>query len=262
MLIDYHAAGGTDETIRRCVTSIEGTPRVIRERTEFFVFFADTVYPRLEAELETLGVMYSPDRGRPADNPARMLSVCLLQFCERLPDVRAATACQYDLRWKHALHMGLEAPAFHPTLLTKFRNRLVEHSLERLAFDICLKLLEEAGWLRGRRMQRLDSTHVHGLLSHMSRLECARSALRLALLALAQSACQQQAWLRLWDEYVQRTVDFRSSEATLKTKVRQVGEDIAQLLDLFRDNPEMQLSEMALLKRVFEENYERDEQGN
>ncbi len=262
MLIDYRAGSEADETIRRCVTSVEGTPRIIQERADFFVFFADTVYPRLEEEMEKLGTMYSLDHGRPADNPARMLAACLLQFYERLPDVRAATACQYDLRWKHALHMGLDEPAFHPTLLTKFRNRLVEHSLDRLAFDVCLDLLEDAGWAKPRGMQRLDSTHVHGLLRHMSRLECARSALRKALLALAQAPRQQQAWMCMCDEYVSGKVDFRSSVETLKTKVQQVGQDIAQLLELFRESSEMELPELALLKQVFDENYELGEHGD
>jgi len=262
MLVDYRTAAEMNETVRRCVTSIEGTPGVIQDRAEFFVFFADRVYPRLEQEMERLGQMYSPDHGRPADNPARMLAVCLLQFCERLPDAQAAAACQYDLRWKLALHMRLDEPAFHPTLLTKFRNRLVEHCLDRLAFDVCLDLLTEAGWVKHRSMQRLDSTHVHGLLRQMSRLECARSALRKALLALAKSSCQQQAWMCMWDEYVLGKVDFRSSVAALKTKVQRVGEDIGELLVFFEGSPEMELPEMALLAQVFSENYEPDEHGS
>ncbi len=261
MLGDYGAAGETGETVRRCVTSIDGTPGVVQDKAEFFVFFADRVYPRLEEEMERLGEMYSPNHGRPADNPARMLAVCLLQFCERLPDAQAAAACQYDLRWKLALHMGLHEPAFHPTLLTKFRNRLVEHSLDRLAFDVCLDLLTEAGWVKHRSMQRLDSTHVHGLLRQMSRLECARSTLRKALLALAENSCQQRAWMCMWDEYVLGKLDFRSSAATLKAKVRQVGKDIGELLAFFERSPEMELPEMALLARVFSENYEPDEHG-
>ena len=45
-------------------------------------------------------------------------------------------------------------------------------SLDRLVKD---------GWVAKRSKQRLDSTHVCGLLSHMSRLECVRETIRLAL---------------------------------------------------------------------------------
>ena len=173
-----------DAVIQHYVNEIEGMPRIIQERKEFFDFFANEVYPRFNQKLSTLAELYSPDRGRPAENPVRMLAVVLLQYCERLPDRQAAEACQFDLRWKLALHMTLENPTFHPTLLTKFRNRLLEHSLERLAFDICLDLLVEKGWIKRGKTQRLDSTHIHGLLSNMSRLDCARTALKKALIAI------------------------------------------------------------------------------
>lgn len=252
---------GPDDTLRHLIDGIAGMPKIIQERKEFYVFFAETVYPRLEQELSKLAAFYSPDRGRPAENPVRLLSVCLLQFCERLPDRQAAESCQFDLRWKFALHMNLEESAFHPTLLTRFRQRLLDHSLERLAFDACLDLLVEEGWLKRKSTQRLDSTHVHGLLADMSRLECARIALKKALIALEGTAYPENPWNSLWEEYVLGKVDFKSSKETLKKKTREVGLAISEILNHFRESPEMNLPEMQLLVRVFQENYELDADG-
>jgi hypothetical protein len=66
-------------------------------------------------------------------------------------------------------------------LLVVFRNRLVEGAQECLAFAAVLDYLVEHGWVPKRSRQRLDSTHVRGLLSVMNRLECARETLRLLL---------------------------------------------------------------------------------
>lgn len=251
-----------DKMVRDLVDGIDGMPEIIRERKEFFGFFADEVYPCLNRELARLSAMYSPDRGRPAENPVRMLAVSLLQFCERLPDRQAAEACQFDIRWKLALHMKLEDPAFHPTLLTKFRNRLLEHSLERLAFDVCLDMLVEKRWIRRGNSQRLDSTHVHGLIAGMSRLDCARISLKKALIALEGAPYPAESWNAMWEEYVLGKIDFKSSLETLKKKTREVGLAIAEVLDFFRNSPEMEFPEMKLLVRVFNENYELDEVGS
>ena len=259
---NYTEKSKPDRRIQDLVNGIDGMPKIIQERKEFFVFFADEVYPRLNEEMSTLSSLYSPDRGRPAENPVRLLSACLLQFCERLPDRQAAEACQFDLRWKLALHMNLEDPTFHPTLLTKFRNRLLEHSLERLAFDICLDMLIEKGWIRRGNSQRLDSTHVHGLLAVMNRLECTRTALKKALVALEGTPYPPESWNAIWEEYVLGKVEFKSNVETLKKKTVEVGMAVAEVLEFFRNSPQMELPEMKLLGQIFQENYELDETGS
>lgn len=84
ILENYSMEAGPDRRVRDLVDAIDGMPEIIMERKEFFIFFADEVYPRLSMELSTLSGMYSPDRGRPAENPVLLLAAILLQFCERL----------------------------------------------------------------------------------------------------------------------------------------------------------------------------------
>jgi hypothetical protein len=70
---------------------------------------------------------------------------------------------------------------FHPTSLVNFRQRLIEEGLEPLGFQSILDGLVEAGLVARQSRQRLDSTQIFGRISRMSRLECVRETLRLAL---------------------------------------------------------------------------------
>ena len=147
----------------------------MRQRAEFFVYFAETtclceaarrqVYPRLAHYRPALARLYHPDDGRAAREPVQMLAVLMLQIVERLPDRQAAEAMQYDLRWRLALHLSADEVACDPSLLSVFRDRLLAGRQERLAFEAVLDLLVAGGWLPQRSKQRLDSTHVCGLLA-------------------------------------------------------------------------------------------------
>ena len=71
----------------------------------------------------------------------------------------------YDLRWRLALHLQAGEAACDPSLLSVFRDRLLAGGQERLAFAAVLELLVAEGWVARRSKQRLDSTHVCGLLA-------------------------------------------------------------------------------------------------
>ena len=232
---------------------------------ERFRFFAERIRPRLVQCRPALEEMYCADNGRPAQEPVRMLSVLILQFMERLPDRQATQACQYDLRWKLALGMEVDEPAFHATTLVKFRARLLAHGLERLGFEAVLEEMRAAGYLPQHTKQRLDSTHIIGLVSRMSRLECVRETLRLALEELEgeETLARPAGWTLWWERYVYSKVDYKSSGDLLRDKMRQAGQDALELLawvnglgDALRPGQAVQL-----LQRVFDENFEVDGNG-
>ena len=54
---------------------------------------------------------------------------------------------------------------FHATNLVHFRDRLLEHDQDRLAFDAILHQLHAKGLVKRAGKQRLDSTHILGLVS-------------------------------------------------------------------------------------------------
>ena len=237
-------------------------PLAVRRGADFFVFFARTIFPLLESYRDRLSPLYCVNNGRPAWDPVRFLGVLVLQFVLRMPDRQAAEAVQFDQRWRLALHLDPQDATFDPSLLVVFRNRLLDHSSEGLAFTAVLDYLVEHGWIPKRSKQRLDSTHVHGLLSIMSRLECARETIRLLLVDLEAHDCLPSAWDLYWDRYVESKVDPRAKDSALAEKSAQAGADMlaiwkvgAVCWSIFeRDS-------FGLLQRVFVENYTVDTAG-
>jgi transposase len=252
-----------DPRLLAFVTERPDIPAAVRERAAFFVFFTRTIYPLLEEQRSVLDALYCSTHGRPADDPVCLLGVLLLQFVERSPDRQAAEAVCFDARWRLALHRQETEGGFDPSLLPRFRQRLLAGGQERVAFDAVLDLLVAHGWVRRRSRQRLDSTHVCGLLSVMSRLECVRETLRLALEELEGHGPLPEFFGALWGRYVESPFDSRIGTEALKAKTRQAGEDARRLL-AWSGNQDPAVGErsgMQLLARVFGENYEIDETG-
>ncbi len=239
-----------------------GVPREVRRQAEFFLFFARTVFPLLETFRERLERLYCPDNGRPAWDPVRLLSVLILQFVLRLGDRQAAEAVQYDLRWRLALHLGAQEPTFHPSLLVVFRDRLVESRQESLAFEAVLGFLVEQGWIPRRSRQRLDSTHVWGLLRVMSRLQRSRETLRLWLEDLEADDLLPPGWDHYWQRYVESKLDHRAGVPALEAKLAEAGQDMLSIWQETSSNWQLASRDsFLLLQQVFLENYEIDSAG-
>lgn len=228
--------------------------------------FARKVWPVLAGTRAALEKCYCSDNGRPGVEPVLLMGVLVLQFLERLPDRQALEMVKYHLGWKLALNLELEQKAFHPTVLVYFRQRLVEHGSAEVAFGAVLQALQEEGLVPKKTRQRLDSTHVIGLVAHLSALDCVRETLRLALQELGEALPQAERpdfWPRLWERYVEHKLDYKSAEAVLRRKQKQAGEDICLLLRWLDPLP-VEVREgrqVTLLRKVFAENYTLEESG-
>jgi len=228
-----------------------------------FRLFAAHVRPLLVKARPALEAAYCRDNGRPGVEPVLLLGVSLLQFMERAPDRQAVEMLKYHLGWKLALGLDLAVSAFDPSTLVYFRQRLIEHEQAKLAFDAVLEGLREAGLVSRRSRQRLDSTHVLGLVARLSLTELLRETIRLALKELHANAdlARPPFWPVLWERYVENKVDWRLDEATLKEKQMQAGQDITLLLAWAQGQDAAAAAVVArgkqvqLLKRVLEENF-------
>ena len=240
----------------------ERIPLAVRRQAQFFVFFARTIFPLLERYRDRLATVYCADKGRPAWDPVRLLGVLVLQFVLRMPDRQAAEAVQYDQRWRLALHLSPPEVAFDPSLLVVFRDRLVNGKTEGLAFEAVLDYLVQHGWVPKRSRQRLDSTHVRGLLGAMNRLECVRETIRLLLEDIEAEGLLPDGWSGYWDAYVERKLDPRARAPALEAKSAQAGAD---MLAIWKEGagcwPIVARDRFVLLQRVFLENYELDGAG-
>src|SRR5664280_753675 len=155
--------------------------------TDRFRLFAQKVYPVLARTRSQLERCYCADNGRVALEPVLLLGVSLLQYLEAVPDRQAVELLRYHAGWNFALNRQVGDEVFHPTTLVNFRQRLLDHDLSPIAFEAALEGLIQAGLVARRGRQRLDSTQMFGRVSRMSRLDCVRESLRLALQELALS---------------------------------------------------------------------------
>ena len=176
-----------------------------------------------------------PRRGQPAEAPAHLALVTIMQFAEGLSDAQAADAVRGRIDWKYALALELTDPGFDASVLSEFRDRLLTGNAEAQLFDAMLLLFREQGLLKAKGRQRTDSTHILGAIQVLNRLECVGETLRTALNTLATVAPE---WLQAWvpspwfDRYSRRFQDYRlPSEKTERYALaEQIGADGLEVL--------------------------------
>lgn len=93
--------------------------------------------------------LFPPGRGRPSQPADVIASVLVLQSLEGLSDRDAVQALATDLRWKDA--------GFHPTTLTKWRNRLRKSDRPERIFDAVRDVITSTNVLANKHRRALDS---------------------------------------------------------------------------------------------------------
>lgn len=232
------------------------------DETDRYRLFGKVIYPLLAQARSILEPCYCPENGRTAIEPVLMLGVSILQDIDGVPDRQAVEMLHYHAGWNFALNRQLGDPVFHATSLVNFRHRLQQHQQSALGFKIILDGLQEAGLISRQTRQRLDSTQMFGRVARMSRLDCVRESLRLALQELEALIAPQERpvfWVSLWERYVESQADYRASAETLSRKLAEAGHDTWQLLQ-WLETPAQKTwaagTQAQLLKRVFAEQFE------
>jgi transposase len=110
-----------------------------------------------------------PTRGQPAAAPWRLAVVTILQFAEQLSDRDAAEAVRTRIDWKYLLGLELSDSGFDYSILSRFRDRLIEGHAEMSLLDRFLDKCKSLGMLRDRSDMRTDSTHVVASIRNMNR---------------------------------------------------------------------------------------------
>src|SRR6266699_1151087 len=131
---------------RRSSMSLKSLP--IPPVSEEIARVAHAVFPRGNVFMQvrdTLGTIYTdeafadlfPTHGQPAEAPWRLALVTVFQFMENLTDRQAADAVRDRLAWKYALSLELADAGFDHTVLSEFRSRLAEGSVEQRLAGCC-----------------------------------------------------------------------------------------------------------------------------
>ena len=144
-------------------------------------------------------------KGRPTV-PARVVATTmLLQAHEGLSDREAVEHLAFDLRWKAAAGLAVDAGAFHATVLVGIRNRLRKSDRPRRLFEDVRAVAKAAGLLRGRN-RVLDSTPVYDAVCTQDTVTALRAVIRKVLMVAdregaAELAAAVRAVLTRDDDY-------------------------------------------------------------
>lgn len=177
---------------------------------------------------DQLGLIYQdskfaalfPARGQPAEAPARLALITVLQFVEGLSDRQAADAVRGRIDWKYLLGLELTDPGFNFSVLSEFRARLIPGEADLWLLDGLLTRLESLDLIKRRGRQRTDSTHVLAAVRGLNRLERVGETLRAALNSLAVvapdwlQAQAPKAWYERYSHRVKNSQDRGGSPGT------------------------------------------------
>lgn len=227
-------------------------------RDELGSIFADDVFANLY-----------PNNGQPAIRPWRLALVTIMQFGENLSDRQAADAVRGRIDWKYALSLELSNDGFHYSVLSEFRQRLLEHDGGQVLLDEMLGQFREKGLIKVRGQQRTDATHVLAAVRELSRLENVGMTLRHALNALALAApdwLRQQVTAEWFDRYGPRFEQYRlpKGKQAQQTLAEQVGRDGLHMLEAIYANtapPAIKLlPEVEILRQVWVQQFWLDDE--
>ena len=206
--------------------------------------------------------------GKPAIPPYLLALVLIFQYIENLSDREAADAVRARIDWKYALHLPLEDGGFDFSVLSEFRDRLLENEAGTRMFEQVLQRLVDLGLLKKGGKQRTDSTHVLSASRQLSRLEMVMETLRMALEALATVA---PSWLQEHGEtdwYLRYRRHWRSRRVPKGKPKRealllQVAADGYTLLERLEGAEEglRELEAVVRLEQIWEQTFEQTEEG-
>jgi transposase len=138
-------------------------------------------------------------KGRPSIPPSMVVLAMLLEYHDDCSDFEAEQRMRFDLRWKHALGMGLEDEGFDATVLCRFRRKLLDRGLERALFERLVGAAWEVGLITKDATQLLDSSHVLGAAGARDTYTLIRGAVRKLLRSLGYAPTRRAELSdRLW----------------------------------------------------------------
>jgi transposase len=207
--------------------------------------------------------LFVVNEGRPAESPAALNLILIVQFAEGLTDRQVAEEVRGRIDLKYLLGLQLKDPGFDFSVLSEYRDRLIAGGMESRLLDDQLLHFRELGLLQARGRQRTDSTHVLAAVRQMNRLERVGETLRAALNALATVVPD---WLReqvppdWFDRYGPRFEQYRlpkkkEEQEALATDIGADGYDL--LATVYEVGPAWlrQVPDVEILRQVWVQQY-------
>jgi transposase len=234
----------------------------------------DSFYARMGAVNEVLFTdddlagMYCADNGRPSLPPSLLSGTLLLQFYDDVSDEEAVARMRFDLRWKVALNLPLDFEAPHPSSLSVFRGRLIEHGHERYAFNRLIQVGRAAGFLPEKISVLVDTMAQHGAGAVQDTYTLIRKGIRRVLkLAGYQAPSQRRGLAANLAAYLDsdRKAEIEWADpAARAAQLKVLAQDAEAVLDValeHADDPEVRAAAW-LLTKILGDDLSRDEAGD
>jgi DDE family transposase/transposase-like protein DUF772 len=237
---------------------------------------------------EEFAALYCPNNGRPSVPPSLLATALVLQTYDGVSDDEAKQRADYDLRWKVALGIELDARPFAKSTFQEFRAQLIVHEQTRAIFQRSLELARRRGvWKKGRAPDErqhiklaLDTTHILGRGAVKDTYNLLADGIVQMLRALAQlvscdvmEVAEEVGCARYMHGPSlkgQADVDWSDPKARQRF-LAEIVADAEQLLalvrgtrsDLTKDSPEDQelVAAAGVLARILAQDIERDDNG-
>src|SRR5271157_2893371 len=102
---------------------------------------------------------YTPDFGRPAEDPEFMLRLCLLQYLYGDSDREVIENARMNLGYKYFLGLAVDAEPPDDTTISCFRAQRLGEEKFRMVFEKIVQQCKDKGLVKSKR-QIIDSTHI------------------------------------------------------------------------------------------------------
>jgi IS5 family transposase len=127
---------------------------------------------------EMFADLFPSGRGRPSVPADVIATVMVLQALEGRSDREACRALQTDIAWKAAAGLALTDEAFHPTVLTLWRNKLRASDDAQRIFNAVRAVIAETGVIARKHRRVLDSTVLDDAVARQDTITMLVSAIR------------------------------------------------------------------------------------
>jgi len=138
---------------------------------------------------EDFAGLYCPEWGRPSVPPSLLAMALVLKEHDQVVDEEAKARADFDLRWKVALGVEVDARPFAKSTLQLFRAQLVLNDQMRAVFQRGLEYALRSGYLRQRKLRVvLDTTYILGRGAVKDTYNLLADGVREMLRAMAKAA--------------------------------------------------------------------------
>jgi transposase len=200
---------------------------------------------------------YTPDFGRPAEDPEFMLRLCLLQYLYGDSDRGVIENARMNLAYKYFLGLAIDEEVPDDTTISYFRAQRLGEAKFREVFEKIVQQCKEKGLIKGKR-QIIDSTHIIADMAVMSLTGLIKLCRQNVLTAIAEQDTQMAEKLGLKELKSNKQDKFSRKEDNLEEEIEQAEKLLDSVTQELKDKKltvtpnlrnNLQLMEKAIIDR-------------